>query len=104
VGYTTLAILAGMGNQLSDAECRELLERIEHGIHAAPNRAREGMHNALIAIGGYRASLRADALAAARRIGRVEIDHGATGCKTPDAVAYIVKMADRQGRSKHAKP
>ena len=35
-------------------------------------------------------------LAAARRIGKVEVDHGDTGCKTPDAVDYIRKMAERR--------
>ena len=32
-----------------------------------------------------------EALAAAKRIGKVEINHGDTACKTPDAAAYIKK-------------
>ena len=35
---------------------------------------------------------------AARRIGEVHVDHGETGCKTPDAAAYIQKMADRAAK------
>ena len=31
------------------------------------------------------------ALAAAKRIGTVEVDHGETGCQTPDAGPYIRK-------------
>ena len=39
---------------------------------------------ALIAI-GCRASMTERAIAVARKIGKVEVDHGETGCKTPDA-------------------
>ena len=33
------------------------------------------------------------ATAAAKRIGKVDVDHGETGCKTPDAAPYIAKAA-----------
>ena len=36
-------------------------------------------------------ALAAVATAAADRIGKVEVDHGGTGCKTPDAASYIAK-------------
>ena len=36
------------------------------------------------------------ATAAARRIGKVEVDHGETGCNTPDAIAYIRKAKARR--------
>jgi hypothetical protein len=29
------------------------------------------------------------------RIGPVEVDHGETACKTPDAVTYIAKLWER---------
>ena len=39
--------------------------------------------------------------AAARRIGTVEVDHGETGCKTPDAEPYIKKtLAHRKKKAK----
>jgi hypothetical protein len=38
--------------------------------------------------------------AAASRIGKVEVDHGETGCKTPDAIPYIKKAAARKKRVK----
>jgi hypothetical protein len=40
--------------------------------------------------------LRDEAIAAARRIGKVEVDHGDTDCKTPDAVEYILKVEARR--------
>jgi hypothetical protein len=47
------------------------------------------MNRALIAIGCRSPGLRKLADAAAKRIGKVEIDHGDTACKTPDAAEYI---------------
>ena len=75
----------------------EAINRIETTIHTAPNRARESMNTCLICIGTYRDDLRKAAIAAAIRIGNVEIDHGETGCKTSDAVAYIRRAAARKG-------
>jgi len=70
------------------------LGELERGLHQAPNRARDARLMALIALGAL-PSLHDAALAAARRIGPVAVDHGETGCKTPDPVAYIGKMAAR---------
>ncbi len=78
-------------DSISDVEAEAALQAIEAGIHGAKNRARSNMNTALISIGTYKPSLRAAALAAARRIGPVEVDHGDTDCKTPDAAAYILK-------------
>jgi len=72
------------------------LETIELGIHKAGNRVRYAMNNALIAIGLRSATLERRAIAAAKRIGGVEVDHGETGCKTPDAVPYIQKAKARR--------
>jgi len=69
-----------------------LLERIEAGIAAAGNRTRHAMAMNLIAIGSRNERLRAEAEAASRRIGTVVVDHGDTGCKTPDAVPYLAKV------------
>jgi hypothetical protein len=73
-----------------------LLAKIEAGLQAAPNRKREAMNNALISIGIYIPELTEAAKEAARRIGPVEIDHGDTACKTPEAVAYIEKALTRK--------
>ncbi len=67
------------------------LATIEKTIHSAPNLEREAMNHALIAVGGRDAAARTAALAAAKRIGRVTVDHGDTACKTPSAAEYIDK-------------
>lgn len=95
----THLILAG---ELEDEEMTALLPRIEAQIHSAKNRVRDAMNSALIAIGSRSDVLEETAIAAARRIGTVEVDHGATGCKTPDAEPYIRKTRARQ-RQREAK-
>jgi hypothetical protein len=80
---------------IPDDEFEPWLETIEAGIHGAKNRVRHAMNSALISIGGRSAALEKKAVAAAKRIGRVEVDHGDTGCKTPDAIPYIQKMRAR---------
>ena len=53
------------------------------------------MNSAVIAIGSRSPQMRELALAAAARIGKVTVDHGQTGCQTPDAASYIRKVAAR---------
>jgi hypothetical protein len=77
-----------------------LVSKIESRIHAEPNGVREAMNRALIAIGVRNPKCQKAAVAAAKRIGKVEIDHGETGCKTPDAAAYIDKtIAHRSAKA-----
>ena len=57
------------------------------------------MNGALISIGMRNPGLEKKAVAAARRIGKVEVDHGETSCKTPDAVAYIRKGVERKKKA-----
>lgn len=100
-GWTVIGLLAKQG-RLAESEARRLLAQIGRTIHDAPNRTRHTMNTALISIGGYLEALRDAALATARAIGPVEVDHGETGCKTPDAAEYIAKMAARGARKKTA--
>ncbi|XXS76801.1 DNA alkylation repair protein [Sorangium sp. So ce131] len=95
-GFSLLGALAAEDPSLPDSLFEERLAVIEASIHRAKNRAREAMNGALISIGGRNEPLRGKALTAARRIGKVEIDHGETSCKTPDATAYILKMWTRR--------
>lgn len=95
-GYALLSTMLRDGIEFSDTDCRRYLAVIEKEIHASPNRARHSMNSALTAIGIYRPALREVAIEAAQRIGKVEVDHGNTSCKTPDAVAYIKKAAARE--------
>jgi len=91
-GWTLSGFLANLDEQTQDEWFLQLLAQIEKTIHSAPNAEREAMNRALISIGGRNAALRKAATAAAKRIGRVEVDHGDTSCKTPEAVPYIEKM------------
>jgi 3-methyladenine DNA glycosylase AlkD len=94
-GWTSVAILA-MEDGIDETLAEELIALIAAGIHGAPNRTRHAMNSALIAIGGAMPGLRARALKAAAAIGRVAVDHGDTGCKTPDAASMIDKMANHR--------
>ena len=79
------------------------LDTIESEIHSRKNRVRDAMNNALIAIGIRNPALEQLALAAASRIGKVAVDHGETGCKTPDATEYIQRtLARREQKAKAA--
>ena len=95
-GYSILSSSLKDGALITDDDCRRYLDIIGKEIHDSPNRARHTMNQALIAIGIYRPALTREAIAIAKRIGRVEVDHGETSCKTPDAVSYIRKALKRK--------
>lgn len=101
-GWNVVAVTGATGG-LSDRDVDGLLERIEQGIHQQPNRTRYAMNSVLIGIGGYIESLRPRALAVARAIGTVHVDHGQTDCKTPDAAGYIAKMVTARSRRERGK-
>ncbi len=104
VAGTGWMMLAGLCREAPDSltrgEYKAFLKTIEKEIHAAPNRVRYSMNQALIGIGTYIDEK--SALATAERVGKVEVDHGDTSCKTPLAAPYIRKAAEKQ-RSKLAK-
>ncbi len=58
------------------------------------------MNSALIAIGIRNEDLERQTIEIAREIGKVEVDHGATSCKTPDAESYIKKARERAEKKK----
>lgn len=89
--WSLLGQLTQRDEVLPDSFFEAIVAEIERTIHAAPNDERPGMNGAVIAIGCRSPGLRAAALAAAKRIGTVDIDHGDTDCKTPDAALYIEK-------------
>jgi 3-methyladenine DNA glycosylase AlkD len=101
-GWDLVALLAKDDDELSDAYFDDKLRSIEERIAKAPNRTRHAMNGALIAIGGRSEDLRKLALAAAERIGKVEVDHGETGCKTPAAAPYIEKIWARRAAKRPA--
>ena len=65
-------------------------------VCSSPNEIRGEMNSALIAIGSRNEKLRDLALKKAKKIGKVEIDHGETSCKTPDAKSDIEKIWARK--------
>lgn len=91
VGWGLLARLAAIENNLGDEFFEKYLQIIEKDIHTQKNFVKAAMNTTLIAIGLINSNLEEKALAIAAKIGKVEVDHGETGCKTPDATEYIKK-------------
>jgi 3-methyladenine DNA glycosylase AlkD len=96
---------AALSAAQEETELLRLLGVIEKNIHSAPNFVKAAMNMALIAVGIRGGVLHAAAVAAAKRIGKVEVDHGDTACKTPDAIPYMEKaLARKAGKGGGAKP
>jgi 3-methyladenine DNA glycosylase AlkD len=102
-GWSLFARLARLDAPFSEESLEDHLETVERDIHKAKNRVKHSMNSALISIGVRSEKLQKKALAVAARIGKVEVDHGDTDCKTPDAAAYIRKTAGRMSKPKTAK-
>jgi 3-methyladenine DNA glycosylase AlkD len=90
-GWTLVSVLASRDDQSPDDVYARYLAQIEKSIHSEANEVKAAMNGALIAIGCRTAALRKAATAAAKRIGKVDVDHGDTSCETPDAASYIDK-------------
>ncbi|MEK7469938.1 MAG: DNA alkylation repair protein [Planctomycetota bacterium] len=90
-GWRLVAAMAQKDEATPEGWFLERLAEIEKTIHTAPNAERATMNQTVIAIGCRSASLRKAATAAAKRIGKVEVDHGDTSCETPDSAQYIDK-------------
>jgi hypothetical protein len=93
-GWNTYSGIVSMrpDSQLDLAEIERLLARVVTGIGAAPNRVRYCMGGFVIAVGSAVKPLFAKAVAAAKKLGKVEIDMGDTSCKVPDAAAMLDKI------------
>jgi 3-methyladenine DNA glycosylase AlkD len=99
--WTVLGRLCMSDPDIPDEYFEKRLEYIEREIHKHKDRFGHGLNQALICIGIRNPRLTELALAAAGRIGKVEVDHGDTACKTPDAAAYIRKtLAHQEKRGK----
>jgi len=95
-GWQLVGLLAGRADGPFDqGEVLELLQRIEDEIGAERNRVKHSMNCALISMSMYSPATRKKCIAAAKRIGTVEVDDGATSCKAPAAVPYIEKLLAR---------
>ncbi|MHA2028208.1 MAG: DNA alkylation repair protein [Candidatus Kariarchaeaceae archaeon] len=86
---------------ITKEEIEDQLSIIKSSIHSESNRVKHTMNNALIAIGIFRPEFEKQAIEIAKSIGKVEVDHGKTSCKTPNAVDYIQRAITRnKARSK----
>ncbi|MFT7668675.1 MAG: 3-methyladenine DNA glycosylase AlkD [Planctomycetota bacterium] len=75
----------------------EWLKQLEENIQNAANRTRHSMNGALISIGS-RKGWRTKALAAAKRIGKIEVEYGDTSCSVNDATASIKKVVEHYAK------
>jgi 3-methyladenine DNA glycosylase AlkD len=94
-GWNLLSFLTTKGEALPDDFFEPYLTIIARDIHTRKNRVRYAMNTALISIGMRSDALEQKAVAVAEQTGTVEVDHGETGCKTPDAASYIRKSRER---------
>ena len=95
-GWMLLAHISMKNKDLPDRYFEKHINHITEHIHQAKNKTRDAMNNALIAMGIRNEYLQEAALEAAAMIGKVEVDHGQTSCKTPDAAGYIKKTVARK--------
>lgn len=99
-GWDLIAQLALKDQSLDDEYFEKYLEIIQRDIHSSRNYTKYAMNNALISIGMRNDSLKDKAIDAAKVIGKVDVDHGETSCKTPDAISYIEKATSRKKAKK----
>ena len=92
-GWNTLSALAAItpDDKLPVKQLSGLLNRVAKTLPTAPDDVRSAMNGFVIACGSYIAGLGEEAIATARKLGRVEVDMGETACKIPDAESYILK-------------
>jgi 3-methyladenine DNA glycosylase AlkD len=82
---------------------KERLAEVEKSIHSKTNRVRYTMNGFVISLASYVMPLNAEAKAAAKSIGKVEVFMGETSCKVPFAPEYILKVEARGNNGKKRK-
>jgi len=92
-GWATLSnvMTTTPDEKLPTKQLTPLITRVVKTINSSPNHVRYAMNNFIICCGTYVAPLADKALAAAGKIGRVEVDMGQTDCQVPNAESYIIK-------------
>jgi 3-methyladenine DNA glycosylase AlkD len=95
-GWATLSALVAMKDDSAlDMKALEtLLGRVQKTIHTAPNRVRYTMNGFVISLGSYVSAFTTAAMEAGKKIGKVEVNMGATACKVPFSPEYIKKVKD----------
>lgn len=84
-------------SELDIAEIKELIQRAKDEMADAPNRVRYCMNGFVISAGAYVKPALKIAKAAAKQIGKVEVNVGKTSCKVPHATEAIAKI-EKMGR------
>lgn len=104
-GWATYAsyIQVTPNEKLDIKEISALVSQIEKGIAKAPNRVKYVMNGFLIMAGSQLQEVHAQVLAAAKKIGKFEVEMGGTACAVPDAASYIAKTVDKSGFGKKKK-
>ena len=105
MGWATLSSVMSVrpDEELDLALLKKLLARVVKTIHDRPDLVRYVMNGFVIALGCFVAPLHADAVAAAKKIGKVEVDMGDTACQVPFAPDYIAKVKARRSIGKKRK-
>ncbi len=94
--FDILSILLKDKKEVSEEIIEKSLLYIKNNIHQRKNRAKYSMNSSLIAIGVYLDKYTKEVIDISKEVGRVEVDHGDTSCKTPLAYEYIDKSLKRK--------
>lgn len=96
-GWSTLAswVTIRPDTELDIEELEGLLQRVVVTLAQAPNQVRYTMNGFVIACGASVEALHQQAIAAAEKIGKVEVHMGNTAGKVPDAAIYIRQVAEK---------
>jgi 3-methyladenine DNA glycosylase AlkD len=105
MGWATLSSIISVrpDEELDLAALKKLLARVVKTIHDQPDLVRYVMNGFVISLGSYVLPLHTDAVAAAKKIGKVEVDVGDTDCQVPFAPDYIAKVKARGSLGKKRK-
>lgn len=95
-GWNVVAHVAIHDEHRADDWFAAKLATIEKTLAKSRNRVKHAMNGAIIAIGMRNKDLEKAAFATAKNVGKVDVDHGETGCVTPDATDYIKRAKARK--------
>jgi len=88
-GYRLLYQLAQNYKKIDDSYFEKYLNIIERDLQAEENFVKDAMNNAMMAIGLRSAGLNRQALKAAKKIGKVEVDYGDNSCQAVDVIKHL---------------
>lgn len=97
-GWSTLASLVAItpDTELDLKKLKQLIERVEKGIHKAPDLVRYAMNDFLISAGSYVPSLTECAVEAGEKAGKITAHLGNNSCQIPFAPEKI-REAEKKG-------